>query len=149
MENVTDSALKNIVFKFLSNQANLEGLSLKDLKKHVEIELKLPADTIKGDDSRRIKQFVAEYQPKKAKSTASDKKQNSQTKAASEHLVTGKFSNEDSKIVMDAVNRYAEEHDIEAAHIATFFGADTGLKHDQLWTELGAMLPHRSHKVTT
>ncbi len=150
MNKANADTLDNLVQKYLSQFESFDNVSLKDLKKYVALALNLPDGKVSKEQAGKLKTLVLQHITPNQSDEKEPKKRNN-TKENETCLYTkGKFSSEDSKLIMTTIKRYAAVNNLDAAVISNFFAEGESGKnaHAALFADLASMLPHRNPKVT-
>jgi hypothetical protein len=141
--------LKTVVHDYLRGFEDLAAVKTKDVRQYVQTKLNLPQDYFAGEQKEALLDIITSFkQPaqKKAKAANSDVDINLDNRLYKE----GRFSKEESDIVMEAGLRYTQERGINLIDLCTMSKTKgNGVsKHLDFWREVSMLLPARKRDVS-
>lgn len=145
---VDRSDIRDLVFDYLRSFQELSDVKTKDVRTYIQSELDLPEHYFKGERKEMLVDIIAEYRSASSQQTS----KSSAAKGQTAEFKTGKFSKEESDLILKTVKRYAEEQGIPLEDLDTSARNKEGgkaSKHLDLWRELGDLLPDRKREVRT
>lgn len=151
MENQTNTneiVLKDVkehLFEVLSEYDNFEALSFNKLAKNIETDLNYANGSLKAFKTQ-ILGYIVEYQNSFRKKGASKVKKS--TEAGKKE---GKYSAEEQNIIKEHIAEHCRTHNVELQDLCcTPANNDrtSTARRTTLWSELAALLPHRTKIVS-
>lgn len=137
--------LTKVVHEFLNGFPDWSALKTRDVRIYVQMKLNLPDDFFSGDRKNDLLNIVSAYKPQQPSKPANDDVDvNLEGK-----FKEGRFSKDESSIVMNAGMRYVEEAGIKLADLCSFNKSKGSgdSKHLNFWKEVCSLLPKRKRDV--
>ena len=106
--------LKELVYDYLRSFEELSAVKTKDVRMYAQKKLNLADDYFSGDKKEELIDIISSFS-----SRFSNSGNLAKVAPAKEEFKEGRFSKEESNIVVEAAKRYAEERGIKPEDLCT------------------------------